>query len=127
MRIAHVWKFRVHGYTGLSQLSQARLESTPVLIHACSQFLRVCTLRQQPNFTYVGSHAARPVSLHLCARPLGHGRAHTGFLGLFRGETMSAFITADIMDSQKLSTSASCVHMRVHYALPQVIIIAERL
>ena len=32
---------------------------------------------------------------------------------------MSAFMTADIIDSQKLSTSASCVNQYVHYAATQ--------
>ena len=48
------------------------------------------------------------------------GVPHTGFLGLLSGDTMSAFMTADIMDSQKLSTSASCMNMPALHALVEV-------
>ena len=46
-----------------------------------------------------------------CAVAVLHQQPQAGFAGLFKGDTMSAFRSAEIIASQKVLMSASCMSM----------------
>ena len=56
-----------------------------------------------PNPRNAGSACFR------CAVAVLHQHIQTGFAGLFKGDTMSAFRSAEIIASQKTLMSASCM------------------